>query len=205
MKIRSLLLAALVGLSSTIAVAQTAAIDAATQQQLDNAIAQGNTAQIAQIAAANPQAAVTIAQRVANAAQAAVATNPVAAATLAAAATTIVTQPAVTAAVSSNAAVATAVGNVASTATAVVAAPSVKAAVTSSPAVAAAVNTVTSNASQVATNPSVAAANPGAVTNITNNIANSNTSSSSNLVVGDRGNPTNQIDADAVSGGGGSE
>lgn len=202
MKIRSLLLATLVGLSSTIAFAQTAALDAATQQQLDNAIAQGNTAQIAQIASANPQAAVTVAQRVANAAQAAVATNPVAAATLAAAASTIVTSPAVTAAVSSNAATATAVANVAATATAVIAAPAVKAAVATSPAVAAAVNTVTANASSVATNPAVQAAAPSVVQTITSNIG-SATRAGGSPVVGDR-SPINQLDPDNVSAGGGS-
>ncbi len=208
MKLRSLFLASLLGLSSTFAIAQTAAISAPVQQQLDAAIAQGNTSVISQLAASNPQAAVTIAERVAAAANARVSTNPIAAASLAAAATSIVTSPAVTAAVASNASVARAVARVTATATSVVASPAVRSVVSSNPAAAAAVNTVVSNASSVVSNPSIQAASPGTISSIVNNvgIAQGNVGvANRSTVFGSETNNNNNISVDdRTSGGGGS-
>lgn len=205
MKLRSIFFASLLGLSSTLAFAQTAAIPTAVETQLAAAINAGNTAQIAQIAAANPTAAVTIAQRVANAAQAVATTNPAVAASLAAAATSIVTSPSVTTAISSNASVASAVANVAKTATDVAATPAVKAAVASNPAVAVAVNTVTANSSTIASNPAVQSAAPQVVSQITNNVqAVSNPVSIVNSGSLTGGNKPGEFTPEAISGGGGS-
>ena len=83
MKTRSLIIAALLGLSSPLAFAQDAALSAELAQQVQQAAAAGNVAAIAQLAAQNPGSAATIAKAAAQA-------NPAQAAVVAAAVATAV-------------------------------------------------------------------------------------------------------------------
>ena len=94
MSFRALFVSALaafaLGLSSVSVFAQQAALSCDLQQQVQQAVTDGNAAAISQLAANNPDQAVQIAQAAASAAQGLVATNPVAAANIASAAATIV-------------------------------------------------------------------------------------------------------------------
>src|SRR3954466_7579390 len=96
MKTRSLLLAALLGFSTSFAVAQNAPLSAALTAQVQTAVSQGNGDALTQLADQNPNSAAQIAQFAVQAANSMVASDPAAAGRIAAAASQIAATKAVT-------------------------------------------------------------------------------------------------------------
>ncbi|MDO8545138.1 MAG: hypothetical protein Q7S40_32260 [Opitutaceae bacterium] len=185
MKTRSILLAGILGLSATFAVAQNAPMSQALAAQVQQAANAGDGDRLNQLAQQNPQAAAAIAQAAVQVASQLVATNPAAAARVAAAATQIASSPAVIAAAPAIAAqVAMAASAVASNPTVIAAAPSV-------------VATINANATAIANSPAVVNVAPGAAANVQANISAGGAPASGNAPISvPPNNPVNQVNPD---------